>query len=104
DARCFGAGVGLQVLFVGAIVDMATQVLVHQNQLVDAGTALVAVLIAGLATHRVIKPNVLRIVRYAEKMTLAFIRSVGLAAIRAEDSNQALGEEADQARGDQEGL
>ena len=50
DARSLGAGIGFEILFAGAIVDVPAHVFVHVHQLVNAGAAPVAGLVAGIAT------------------------------------------------------
>ena len=76
-------------------------VIVHGDELVDARASAVAA--AGIGARPVQGHRaVLRV--QIEEATLVFARVEGLAGLRVQDAHQALGQHADEARGEQKGL
>src|SRR5580692_7816767 len=100
DRRGEGAGMAFQVLLGRTVVNHGPHLVIDHDQFVDARAAT----IAAVTVPGPVQGRRGRIGLQVQQPSLVVTRLEGLAVIRIEDPHEALGDDADETRGQQEGF
>src|SRR6056297_2815672 len=101
DSLAERAGIVLQRLFALPLVNHRLHALIHRDEFIDAAAPAIAAAVAGRAADGVVDAR-FRIRGETEDAPLAFTRWSRLPAVLAQGAHEALGDNAEQAGGEQE--